>query len=205
MSVRPDRAPQTQPAGKQRDAGAHRRSEKRALAHEICVLYHEAVRAEVAALTKGGRRHKPSRGLEDVDRSTRRAFLAAAVIALEEDADARDFVAAQFAMWRSASAFHKKFMIPSPQQMGTEGARVRYLQHKVNAEVRRSRVVTVDEQDAPQRFYVEERQLRGLARVQRSDPADVIADQPERFSREFLKHKGAWGAVKDVWEERTRA
>jgi hypothetical protein len=89
--------------------------------------------------------------------------------------------------------------------MGSLAARVRYLQHRASDEVRRSRVVTVDEQDVSQRFYVEERQLRGLARVQRADPADVIADQPERFSREFLKHKGAWGAVKDVWEERTRA
>ncbi len=205
MGVRPDRASQTQPTGEKRDLGARRRARKRALAHEICVLYHEAVRAEVAALTKGGRRHKPSRGLDDVDRSTRRAFLAAATIASEEDADARDYVAAQFAMWRSASAFHKKFMIPSPQQMGTEGARVRYLQHKANVAIRRSRVVTVDEQDEPRRFYVEERQLKGLARVQRADPADVLADQPERFSREFLVHKGAWEVVKDVWEERMRA
>lgn len=175
------------------------------MAEEICVLYHEAVRAEVAALTKGGRRHKPSCTLDDVDASTRKAFFGAARIALEEGADAREYVVAQFAMWRAASAFHKKFMLPSPQQLRTEGARVRYLQHKVNAEVRRSRVITIDEQPAGKRFYVEERQLRGMARVQRADPSDVIADQPERFSREFLVHKGAWDAVKDVWEERQHA
>jgi hypothetical protein len=174
------------------------------VANEICVLYYEAVRVEVAVLTKGGRRHRPSLGLDDVDKSARRAFLAAARVALEEDADAREYVVAQFAMWRSASAYHKKFLLPSPQQMGTEGARVRYLQHKVSAEVRRSRKVTMDEQDGPQRFYVEERQLRGLARVQRADPADVLADQPERFSRAFLERKGVWSAVKDVWEERSR-
>ena len=150
------------------------------MADEICVLYHEAVRAEVAALTKGGRRHMPSQRLDDVDASTRRAFLAAARAALDLTADAREYVVAQFAMWRSASAYHKKFLLPSPQHMGTTGARVRYLQHKATAEVRRSRVVTIDEQDEPQRFYVEERQLKGMARVQRADPADVLAEQPER-------------------------
>lgn len=175
---------------------------KRTVANEICVLYHEAVRAEVAALTKGGRHHKPSCSLDDVDASTRRAFMRAARIALEEDADAREYVVAQFAMWRAASAYHKKFMLPSPQQMSTEGARVRYLQHKATNEVRRSRAVPVEEQDTKQKFYVEERQLRGLARISRCDPADVLADQPERFSRAFLERKGVWEAVKDVWEDR---
>lgn len=169
------------------------------------MLYYEAVRAEVAALTKGGRVHKPSQGLDDVDLSARRAFMRAARVALEEGADARVYVVAQFAMWRAASAYHKKFMIPSPQQMGTEGARMRYLQHKVNAEIRRGRALVVDDQPKSKRFYVEERTLRGLARVQRADPSDVLADQPERFSREFLDHKGVWGAVKDVWEDRMRA
>lgn len=174
------------------------------MADEICVLYHEAVRVEVMTLTKGGRLMS-ARSLNDVDDSARRAFMAAATAAIELEADAREYVVAQFAMWRSASAFHKKLLLPSPQHMGTVGARVRYLQHKANTEVRKSRVVTLEKQDTKQRFYVEERTLKGLARVQRVDPADVMADQPERFSREFLEHKGAWGAVKDVWEERTQA
>ena len=174
------------------------------MAEEICVLYYEAVRAEVSALTKGGRQHKPSRGLQDVDASTRRAFRKAARIALEEDADAREYVVAQFAMWRSASAYHKKFLLPSPQQMGTEGARVRYLQYKASGVIRRSRKVTLDaEQDDHKRWYVEERQLKGIARVQRLDPADVLAQQPERFSRAFLERKGVWDALRDLWEERT--
>lgn len=174
------------------------------MANEICVLYHEAVRAEVAALTKGGRsNHVPTNStLEAADESDRKWFLRAARICIQEGADAREFIVAQFARWREASAYHKKFMLPSPHHLGKEGARVRYLMHKVNAEVRRSRVVTIEEQPRRQRFYVEERQLSGLARVQRADPADVIAEQPERFSREFLTHKGVWEAVKDVWVER---
>lgn len=172
------------------------------MAGEICVLYHEAVRAEVATLTKGGKRHRPSRELSDLDASTRKAFIRAARIAIEEGADAREFVVAQFAVWRAAGAYHKKFMLPSPQQLCTEGARVRYWQHKGNVEIRRSRVVTFEEQDDRARFYVEERQLRGMARATRRDPSDVLAEEPERFSREFLVRKGAWEAVKDAWEER---
>lgn len=197
-----DRAPKAQ---RERGRGAHGVADRRVVADEICVLYYEAVRAEVAALTKGGRHHKPSCRLDDVDASTRRAFIRAARIALEEDADAREYVVAQFAMWRAASAYHKKFMLPSPQQMSTEGARVRYLQHKAANEVRRSRAVPVEEQDTKQKFYVEERQLRGLARINRCDPADVLADQPERFSRAFLERKGVWDAVKDVWEDRQQS
>lgn len=174
------------------------------MAGEICVLYYEAVRAEVAALTKGGRtNHAPKAATIDaLDASDRRWFVRAARICIEEGADAREYVVAQFARWREASAYHKKFLLPAPHHMGKEGARVRYLMHKASAEVRRSRVVVVDEQPRKQRFYVEERQLKGLARENRSDPADVLADQPERFSREFLERKGVWSAVKDLWEER---
>lgn len=171
------------------------------MANEICVLYHEAVRAEVSNLTKGGRL-MPAQSLDDLDDSDRDWFLRAATSCIELEADAREFVVAQFALWRSASAYHNKFMLPQPHHMGKLGARVRYLQHKANAEVRKTRVVTIDKQDTERRFYVEERQLKGLARVQRVDPADVLADQPERFSREFLQHKGAWGAVKDAWEDK---
>lgn len=170
------------------------------------MLYHEAVRFEVSTLTKGGRL-MPSGGLDDVDKAAREAFLAAATAAIELGADAREYVVAQFARWREASAFHRKFLLPAPHHMGTLAARVRYLQHKTTVEVRRSRVVTLgdDEQDDHRRFYVEERQLKGLARVRRVDPADVLADQPERFSREFLIRKGVFHVVQDLWYERTRA
>lgn len=174
------------------------------MANEICVLYHEAVRAAVAALTKCGRSNHVPRDatLDGVDASDRRWFVRAARICIEEGADAREFVVAQFSRWREASSYHGKFLLPAPHHLGKLGARVRYLQHKATVEVRRSRVVTVDEQPRRQRFYVEERQLKGMARAQRADPADVLAEQPERFSREFLAHKGAWGAVKDIWAER---
>lgn len=146
----------------------------------------------------------PSLTLDEVDESARRAFVSAATVCIQEEADAREYVVAQFAKWREAGAFHRKFMLPSPQHMGTVAARVRYLQHRAEQDVRMSRVATVDSQEDRKRFFVEERTLRGLARIQRRDPVDVLAEQPERFSRAFLEHRGVWGAVSDLWEERQR-
>lgn len=158
---------------------------------------------EVTTITKGGRGKALSvRGLDDVDESSRRAFRAAAAACIDLGAEPREYVAAQFAKWREASAYHNKFMLPTPQHMGTVAARVRYLQHKASDDLRRSRVAVIDDQEDRARFYVENRTLRGLARVQRRDPADVLAGEPERFSRAFLEHKGVWAAVKDLWEER---
>lgn len=192
--VRPDRASKTQGG----------RARRREVANDICVLYHEAVRAEVAALTKGGRTNRVPRDstLDAVDASDRRCFIRAAAICIQEGADAREFIVAQFARWREASAYHRKFLIPQPHHLGKRGAWVRLLQHRAVTEVRRSRVVAIDEQPSRQRFYVEERQLKGMSRVRREDPADVLADEPERFSKEFLVHKGVWEALKDVWAER---
>ncbi len=189
--------------GKGRVSGAHGVPNRRRIAGEICELYHEAVRSEVASLTKGGRLPPPKK-LDDMDDSDREWFIRAATACIELGADAREFVVAQFSRWREASAYHKRLLLPQPHHLGKVGARIRYLQHKVDEQTRRDRVVTIDEQPRGKRFFVEERSLRGLARVQRKDPADVLADQPESFSRDFLKHKGAWDAVKDVWEERNR-
>jgi hypothetical protein len=160
------------------------------------------VRAEVATLTKGGRAHAASQTLDDVESSDREWFLKAATICIEERADARDFVVAQFARWREASAYLGKFLLPQPHHLGKLGARVRLLQHRAAEEVRRSRVVMLDEQPRKQRFFVDERALNGIMRMSRMDQADVLATMPERFSREFLEHKGAWAAVQDLWQER---
>jgi hypothetical protein len=180
-------------------------SEKRTVAQDLCVLYHEAVRSVVARETKASAtRIMPTRTLDEVDASARKAFLSAATICIELGADARDFIAAQFALWREASAFHKRLLMPSPQHMATLAARVRYLQHQAREQIRVSRVITRDDDggDSTKKWFVEERRLKGLARMQRRDPLEVLTEQPEQFSREFLKYKDVWNVVKDVWEER---
>jgi hypothetical protein len=146
----------------------------------------------------------PSRKLDEVDQTARRAFMNAAQACIDLGADPREFIVAQFAMWRSASAYHKKFLLPQPPQLASLAARVRYLQHKANVEIRISRKPKPEEGDGRHRFFVEERHLKGLARMQRRDPVDVLAEQPEQFSIEFLKHKGVWSVVRDLWEERNR-
>lgn len=177
---------------------------KREIAEQICTLYHEAIRGEVARATRASStRVMPSRKLDEVDKSTRRAFFAAARACLELEADAREYIVSQFSAWREASAYHKKLMWPSPQHLGTLGARVRYLQFKSREATRNARITVVDEQTTKSRWYIEDRKLRGMARMQRRDPIDILTEQPEQFSRGFLKHKGVWKVVKDLWEERS--
>lgn len=199
----PDRASKTRRVGTKRADTRKVGAKIDAVAQEICVLFHEALRTEIGTLTKGGRTHAvKSHDMEEVDDSARRAFRAAARACVELGADAREFVVAQFARWREASAYHNKFLLPSPQHLATLSAQVRYLQYKTSVDIHRSRAAVVEDTDDRSRYYVEERQLRGFARAQRLDPADVLADQPERFSRAFLSHKGVWEAVKTLWEER---
>jgi len=182
---------------------AHRRRE---VAGELCILYHEAIRSEVANATKASaKRVMPSRKLDEVDKPTRKAFFAAARCCIELEADPREYIVAQFGMWREASAFYKKLLWPMPTHLGTLAARVRFLQHKAREEIRVDRVCEVEDQDDKRRWFVEERQLKSIARMQRRDQVDVLTEQPEEFSRDFLKHKGVWDVVCDLWEERQRS
>lgn len=178
----------------------------RKVAEEICTLYHEAIRSEVAKVTKGsGKRAMPSPTLDQVDDAARRAFNAAARACIDVEADAREYIVAQFSAWRSASAYYKKLLWPSPHHLGTLAARVRYVQHKAREVTRVARVMSVDEPDANRRWFVEERKLKGLARAQRRDPIDVLTEQPDEFSRDYLKHKRVWNVVAELWEERQRS
>lgn len=149
-----------------------------------------------------GKKVAKSRSFDDLKPADKKSFRAAARVCDELGAPARDFVVAQFAAWREASAYHKKVLWPQPHNLAGLAAHVRYVQHQARQSERLARVFEVEEQDDAQRWYVEERTLKGLARVQRRDPVEVLAEQPEAFSREFLKHRGVWGVVKDLWTER---
>lgn len=207
------------------------KSEKRLIAEDLLALYNDTLKSSHPRRTNArpqrraecrkcgdwffGNRgfcekcRKPSKkkdSFSDLDKSTRRAFLAAANICIELDADVREFIIAQFAMFRAAGAYHGKAMIPSPPQLATLAAKARYLQYEARESERLSRVDhDDDEQDDEQRWYVEERKLRGFARAQRRDPVEVLTEQPEQFSRDFLKHKNVWEVVRDLWDERQRS
>lgn len=143
--------------------------------------------------------------LDGLDKKTRAAFLAAASICIDTNADARDFIVAQFAMLAAAGAYHGKVMVPTPYQLGTLAAHARYLQYMAREAERLARVDDDEERDEKQRWFVEERKLRGYSRMQRRDPVEVLTEQPEQFSRDFLKHKGVWHVVRDLWDERQRS
>lgn len=209
------------------------KSEKRSIAEQLCVLYHEALKAAVPGrapskppekvcctqcdrwffsssaqkLCESCRKRSvmKTQSLDEIDKTARIAFMRAAQACIELGADPREFIVAQFSAWRSASAYHKKLLLPQPPQLASLAARVRYLQHKANVEIRVSRKIQPDDGDVKHRFFVEERHLKGLARMQRRDPVDVLTEQPEQFSPAFLKHKGVWDLVQDIWEDRNHS
>lgn len=177
-------------------------SDRRRVAEQLCSLYHDALRTTVSQ-TAGAPVRLVSRDLDSVDATSRRSFLKAATSCIELGADPREFVVAQFSAFRNASAYHKKFLLPQPSMFASLGARVRYLQFKATSTTRLARrPPEAEDRNARRRFFVEERELKGLARMQRRDPSDVLTETPERFSREFLEHKGVWDVVRDIWEER---
>lgn len=182
------------------------KSAKREVAEQLCALYYEAIRNETSrVLSREKHRGLQSKKLSDLDSAARRAFMAAAEACIEMEADPREYIVSQFAAWRDSSAFHGRVMWASPQQMSTLAARVRFLQFKAREAERAARVTTLEPQEDRKRWFVEERKLRGLARMQRRDPLDVLTEQPEQFSRDFLKYKGVWDVVEDIWEERKQS
>lgn len=156
--------------------------------------------------TKFCRKCRPSKlkdfKFSELDKAARVPFMAAARICILAEATPREFIVAQFAAWRAASAFHQKMLWPNPGQLGSFAAHVRYLQHKAREAVRVTRVSVIEEQDEERRWFVEERKLKGFSRTFRRDPVEVMTERPEEFSREFLEHKGVWDVVADLWDER---
>lgn len=176
--------------------------ERRRVAEQLCSLFHEALRHAVSNLTHAsGSRIKTSKELHEVSTAERGSFMRAARVCIDNGYDPREFVVAQFSAYRAASAYHRKFLLPKPTNLDKTNAQINYIQFKASDAERIARRTTVDDDDG-RRFFVEERRLRGLARMQRRSEADVLAEQPEQFSRDFLKHKLVWDVVKDAWDER---
>lgn len=178
----------------------HKEPEERRLlmARSLCSLYHQALRGAVLDFTKAARL-MPIRKLGQVDKTARRCFYKAADICLQLEAEPLDYITAQFKRFSEISEFKKKQLLPQPQHLGSLGAQVRYLEYMQRKEERFTRqlpTVQIGATDAR-----EERKLKGLARITRMLPEDVLTSRPEEFSKEFLMQKGVWELVRKAWME----
>lgn len=176
---------------------------RRRVAEQVCVLYYEQLRLTLKGYLLN--RKKTSKTLSEVDVQTRKFFVRAAALCIDAGADPREFVAAQFAVWRDASAHHNKLILPGPRHMSTDAAAIRYLQYKARQEERELDTYEDDEEDErddADKHYVEDRLLRNLAKAHRKGEADILAEMPERFTRQYLDYKGVWEVVEWTWKER---
>lgn len=140
--------------------------------------------------------------LENLTPVERRAFMRAALVVQQLDADPKDYVMAQFKAWEMYSQYKNKFMLPSPGTLQTLGSQARYLaylqQRERKLDPREAKMVT-------KKFFRDERKLKGLCQILRVPPEDVLTKQPEEFSEAFLKAKHVWPLVKETYRERSYA
>ena len=170
------------------------------LARQLCMLYHEAVRAEVMSYSGAGT-VMPIRSYDDVDKTAQRAFRKAAKLCVELKAKPIDFIASQFARWRDITKREGKVRLPMPPHLSSAGAHIRYAQWKAQQGERNMRRVPVAENAVNHR---EQRRLNGLSKMHRKLPEDVLCEMPEEFSREFLQANHVWDLVQEKWHERRR-
>lgn len=138
---------------------------------------------------------------DTLEGNVKRDFRRAAEACMQVGAEPREFVSAQFKRWSEISQFKNKILLPMPTHLASVGAQARFIQYKLQKEQRTERSVLPDKQHS-RTFFVEDRKLKGLVRVLRVPEEEVLCDKPEEFSKLYLKHKGVWQLVEDVWHER---
>ena len=172
------------------------------LAEQIIKLYYASV------FQKGKLRENPnvprvhSKKLKELSPTERKHFLKTAEVVALMKAEPREYVIAQFQAFSEYGNAIGRYILPMPHQLHTLAATVRYQRYKGQQEMRKSREAPVTEK-VTKGFFREERRLSGLARMNRCTPDDVLTEKPEEFSKEFLKAKGVWPLVKDVYAERS--
>lgn len=181
-----------------------KKKERKNLAETLIVLYYAYVFAQGKLRNNPNVPRLHAKSLKSLSASERKHFLNAADACHQLEADPRDFMLAQFQAFAEYSQHINKFMLPMPHQLSTLAALVRYQRYMGQQEMRVARKAPkVDRTTTKASHFREERRLLGLVRMNRCTPDDVLTGKPEEFSKEFLKHKGVWKLVRDVWIERT--
>lgn len=162
-------------------------------AREIYRLYHDHMFSEIGLLATN--RHKTVPSIKKQPLSVHMQFIAAAESCLSVDANPKAYVVAQFKAFAEYSQFFKKRMFPQPTQLAGLGAQARYLKYKAQQEDSAARKPT-DDQKQVKTFYREERRLKGLSRMLRLTPEEVLTSRPKEFSKEFLQTQNVWPLVR---------
>lgn len=175
-------------------------SEVKQAAAEMAMYFYEALRTS-RKLDRlcGAILHPPVWG--DLNGVERRAFRRAAEAALRLGANPREYVIAQFQSFAGFSQHLGRVVLPTPHCLATVAAQARYTQYKLSQEARAQRQAPL-EPEHKVTYYRDERKLKGLARMHRIPPEDILTEQPEEFSQEFLKNRGVWPLVQNLWHER---
>lgn len=150
------------------------------LAQEIATLYKSYV-----YMRQREQKHITRRpcSWDELTKSEQANFLKTADVVVELGTTPKDYICAQFAAYAEHTRHLGKFVLPQPGALCTLGARVRWLEYAKTKEMREDR--KAPKQTMISKHYREDRKLRGLARVLRMEPAEVLTERPEEFSREF--------------------
>jgi len=175
------------------------------LARELCSLYYAALKRSLQEQTRGSRggllaMHDMTT-YDSLEGSSRRDFRRAAEACLQVGADPREFITAQFQRWAEMSQLKSKILLPMPVHLASVGAQARFIQYKLRKAERQDRQVLPEKQHRNE-FFTEDRKLKGLVRVLRQPEEEVLTEKPEEFSKQYLKHRGVWKLVAEVWNER---
>jgi hypothetical protein len=169
------------------------------LARDMCIEYYTQLNmAAASAIRSAIPIHSYiSTTLELQSSANRTAFRNAATAMLAVKAEPGDFIRAQFERFRELQAYRKR-MFPRPGDLGTDTAKINYLQHQM-------RLSEKSHRSAPQTermhagFGREERKLKGLMSMFSVTEEMIFDRKASEFSRAFLEHRGVWAVVKHKW------
>lgn len=122
------------------------------------------------------------------------AFKRAAKTCAELKAKPQQFVESQFLKFDRLSVYHRRPILPQPHHFNGPSAVTGYMEYKNELLDRKARTAM---KATHTDHSVEQDKLSSLALFHGCRETVVLTKLPQEFSREFLKHKGVWGRVKE--------